>query len=79
MDAIVGEIVRRKLDAGILPNEVPSLVWSGYGTGHSCIVCEQPILQDHTEYEAQYDDRPVIRFHIGCHGVWREEVQRRGS
>jgi len=78
MDAIVGEIVRQKLDAGVLPIEVPALVWCGHGTGHACVVCEQPIVQAQTEYEAQYDHRPAIRFHFRCHGVWREELRRRG-
>jgi len=76
-DGRVAEMIRHKLDAGILPAEAAALVWSGHGTGQPCVVCDQPIVGAQTEYEAQYDDRPAIRFHFRCHRLWREELRRR--
>lgn len=75
----LAEMVRDKLDVGTLPVDDPVKMWSGRGTGLPCTACEQAILRVQIEYEPQYDDgRPLIRLHIGCHGLWEAERQRRG-
>jgi hypothetical protein len=72
------EIVRAKLDAGLLPLAPPAILWILHGSGEACAVCEQPILNTQTQYEAEYDRRPAIRFHAACHRVWQAELRARG-
>ena len=79
VDATIAEMVRDKLDTGVLPLEVPARIWAGQGTGLACEVCEQPILETEIEYEAQYEEHHAIRLHSRCHTVWRQEVRRRGD
>jgi len=79
MSKSLAEIVRDKVDSGVLPLDAPVKLWAGLGSGQRCSVCEQPILAAQAEYEPQYDDgRAVIRFHAGCHGLWEAERRRRG-
>lgn len=78
MPNTLAEIVRAKLHAGTLPCEEPLKVWFSVGTGNSCAACEQPILPLQTECEPEYyDERPSIRLHVACHGVWEAERRRR--
>lgn len=73
------EMVRAKLDTALLPAEPPTAVSIGHGTGDTCAVCEQPILEVQAQYEAHYDHRPTIRFHARCHFLWRAELRGRRS
>jgi len=70
--------VRDKLDGGTLPHDSPVKLWAGQGRGQLCTVCELAILPSQVEYEPQYDGRPPIRLHTGCHGLWEAERRRRG-
>jgi hypothetical protein len=73
----LAEIVRKKLDAGVLPRDQPLKVWAGIGSGKRCSACETPIPHSRTEYEAEYyDARPAIRFHAGCYETWEAERSR---
>jgi hypothetical protein len=77
----LAEMVRERLDAGILPFDIPVKLWAGMGSGQPCTACEQPILKAQVEYELQYDaadDHAPIRLHAGCHGLWEAERRRRG-
>jgi hypothetical protein len=70
------QLVRDKIDAGSLPCEAPLQLWAGHGTGQACSVCDAPIVPRQVEYELQYDARPPIRLHVGCHGAWLAERHR---
>jgi hypothetical protein len=68
-----GEIaiaIRRKMAAGVLPNEAPQKMWVGLGTGALCEACDQPI----TDIECEIDLREgrTVRLHPRCHTVWAE-------
>jgi len=76
MPKSLSEMVRAKLNAGILPLEDPVRTWASFGTGKQCAVCEQPIQSSQTEYELRYDDREPLRFHVVCHGSWDSERRR---
>jgi hypothetical protein len=75
----LSEIVRAKMDAGVLAVDRPVKLWAGRGQGHACAVCAEPIVDAQTEYEVQYDDGSAIKFHIECHSVWEEERRRRSE
>jgi hypothetical protein len=70
-------LVRKQVNAGVLPLDAPVKIWICLGSGRLCAVCGKAIL--FTEYEPQYtDDRAAIRFHVGCHALWEAERRRRG-
>jgi len=72
----LADLVRDKLKAGTLPYDDPVKMWAGHGSGQPCAVCEEPVLLAQVEYEPQYDTRPPIRFHTGCHRLWEAERHR---
>jgi len=73
------DLVRDKLDSGLLPHDGATTLWAGIGSGRTCSLCEAPILITEMEYELEYDDgRRVILFHVSCHGLWEAERRRRG-
>ena len=74
----LAEIVREKIDSGILPRDQPVKLLAHEGHGEPCTACEQPIFASQIEREPQYEGRGPIRLHVGCHGVWEEERRRRG-
>ena len=79
MPKSLADIVRDKIDAGVLPLDEPVKLWAGLGSGRACTACELLILQAQAEYEPQYDDgRAAVLFHAGCHGLWEAERRRRG-
>jgi hypothetical protein len=66
--------VRQHLANGRLPVMQPGEIAAGYGSGRLCAACDDPITTTQVEYEV--DHRPGgsrLRFHIGCHVVWRLE------
>jgi hypothetical protein len=78
VDESLARIVRDKVDEGVLPVESPVTLWAGLGNGERCTACGQQILGSQVEFEPQYDERPGIRLHLGCHRLWEEERRRRG-
>jgi len=67
-------MVRQKLEVGTLPYDDPATLLAGTGSGRACSVCGHPILPSQTEVQPRYDDkRPVLVFHIVCHGLWDAE------
>jgi len=76
----LAEAVRQKIHDGSLPVDDPLKVWAGIGSGNPCASCEEPILRVQTEYEVMYyDERPSIRLHVACYGLWEAERHRRRS
>ena len=71
------EMVREKLDAGMLPRADPPKLWMSAGSGKPCAACDRPILATQAEYEPHYDDGlTLVRLHKGCHGLWEAERHR---
>lgn len=69
--------VRKRINAGRLPVMVPTRIDAGYGSGHVCVACDQPITSTQVEYElADYRDGSQLCFHLGCHVVWQVECSR---
>jgi hypothetical protein len=71
-------MVRDKLEVGTLPCDAPATLVAGIGTGRACSVCGHSIVPSQTELQPQYDDqRLVLVFHLGCHGLWDAERRLR--
>ncbi|HEU5321147.1 MAG TPA: hypothetical protein VFX28_10115 [Methylomirabilota bacterium] len=72
------EKIRDKLDRGVLPREAPGKMYAGFGQGHPCDGCDQPIAPTQVEYELDSSEGRSIRLHLGCAGLWEAERRRRG-
>jgi hypothetical protein len=76
----LAELIRDKIDAGVLPRLLPEKMWTRYGRGDPCDGCAQPIHPAQVEYEFSMhpDSDLVFQLHIGCIGLWLAELRRRG-
>ena len=66
----VRRTVRILLASGALRPLRGRVTWGGYGSGHACSVCGQPVGRSEVEYEVD-DGRPGC--HFACFVVWHEE------
>lgn len=73
--------IRQRIEDARLPVMVPERILAGYGSGHLCIACDQPIQSTEVEYDCQdYRTGRQLCFHLGCHVVWQMEcAQERPS
>ena len=72
------KMIREKIDAGDLPRDTPEKMYAGFGKGSLCDGCETPILPTQVEYEFEAAGDRVIRFHLGCAGLWEAYRRSRG-
>jgi len=70
--------IHDKLNAGALPHEPPVKIYAGFGKGELCDGCDAPIFPAQVEYEFDAGDDRVIRFHLGCAGLWEAYRRVRG-
>jgi len=70
--------IRDRVAASVLPLDRPVKMWAGYGQGLPCSGCDELILPAQVEYEFPAVDDRIIRFHLGCAGLWEAERRRRG-
>ena len=70
--------LRRLIQGGVLPADVPSLMWFGpcLEANHQCAACDGLIHHHDTEFEWEHPDGPRF-FHRRCVEVWRLEDVRR--
>lgn len=76
------DIARERIEQARLPKNKPSRMWGGRGSGKTCSLCDQPILDTEPEMELEYEGDPslsVVRFHLQCQTVWEEVRQARNS
>lgn len=72
--SVLRKRVRALLDKGGLPLMVSEQIVGGYGAGHVCVACDQPITKTQVEYEtADHRDGKRLYFHLDCHAVWQLE------
>ncbi len=73
-DSALRLLVRERIADGRLPVMVPRHIAGGYGSGRTCVACDQPITSTQIEYEVDdYRDGKRLDFHLGCHVVWQLE------
>ena len=70
--------IRDKMDAGTLPSEAPSKMYAGFGKADLCDGCETLILPSQVQYEFDVADGRLIKFHLGCAGLWEAYRRKRG-
>ena len=70
--------IRDKMDTGVLPRETPAKMYTGFGSGELCDGCETTIFPAQTLYKFDASDGRVIRFHVGCAGLWEGYRRIRG-
>ena len=67
---------RERINAGRLPETMPSLISAGYGAGAAvCALCDVEILSDHAMYKVD-DPRGLdeaLTFHFPCYVIWQCE------
>jgi hypothetical protein len=69
--------IRQRVESEHLPCCVPKHIAAGYGTGHLCVACDQPITDAQVEYEVEEEpDGRRLSFHFGCYVVWQLECAR---
>jgi len=69
-DMTLADIVRDKLERGLLPRQRTRGVVRSEGTGELCSVCELPIVASETRLTIEVLERPGFQFHYGCWDVW---------
>jgi hypothetical protein len=69
----VRRTLRILLASGALRPLRGRVTWAGYGSGHACCVCGQPVGRSEVEYEVD-DGRPkMMECHFACFVLWHEE------
>ena len=79
LEAELRPIARERIANRQLPQQAPSQMWGGHGTGQPCALCDKPILPEEIEYELEgHIDGTVrsFRFHLVCQSVWQLECAR---
>jgi hypothetical protein len=77
VDAHLGDRIRQKFDAGVLPRQHPQNIWVSYGVGDGCAACGDRLPRGHGVVE--FDTaKQTYRLHTGCYGLWEGELIRRG-
>lgn len=66
-----------KVQAGLLPNHLPEKLGGGFGGGHACDSCDDPILLGQAEYTYELRGDRILRLHISCVELWQAELRRR--
>ena len=69
------ERIQHKLQSGLLPRDMGSLIVGGSGgSGQSCAVCDEAIKpSDMTPVGYEYASRKRHWFHKRCEEIWQEE------
>jgi hypothetical protein len=75
----LAEVIRAKINAGVLPREHPEKLFAGHGTDAICTACDGRILPGQVEWSIRDGDRVTHRFHIGCHGLWDAQLRKPGA
>jgi hypothetical protein len=74
MAPTIADMIRSKLDAGVLPREATSSCGPSFG---SCRPCGRTILPQ-AEHELEFADGRLLHMHVGCAGLYEAERRRRG-
>ena len=67
------QLIRQRLQAGLLPRDHTIELWHGPGLGQTCDGCSRTITPADRLSLVCADDWKVMRLHEGCFVVWDEE------
>jgi signal transduction histidine kinase/CheY-like chemotaxis protein len=74
----LADLIVSKVDAGLLPSDDSAKIRITYGHGGACSACGRPIAPAQTEHALDIDGQTRFRFHMGCFGLWKAALIRRG-
>src|SRR5690242_993901 len=70
-------LVRWRIEGGRLPLMRPDQISAGYGSAHTCCVCDQPVEPTKIEYQVETPDKlRQLVFHFACYVIWQRECSR---
>ena len=78
-NAEILRLILSKIADGVLPSVRVEKVWAGYGTGHPCYGCDQPIDGTDVETEINLAGALLLRLHQRCFAIWQQELEIRGG
>ncbi len=78
-DMMLIDIVREKVERGLLPHETPSGAVRTGGNGQPCSACELTIVPADTQLAFELPNRGVFRFHFGCWVLWLATLVQLGA
>jgi hypothetical protein len=70
-DGGVPDIIREKMNRGVLPAERPLKLWVGRGNGRACDACGLRIGSTQMKHEFDFANGRTVRFHEACTAMWR--------
>jgi hypothetical protein len=75
----LADIVRDKVERGLLPRHNPGGAVGTAGSGEPCSACELAIVPADTELAFELPNHDVLRFHFACCTVWLATLARLGA
>ena len=81
--ADLGDLIRQKLDEGLLPRQLSRTPSRGYGADRPCSACGLTILPTQVQYELEShggarNRGSTYRLHLGCYAGWEVECRQQG-
>ena len=74
---MLAEVIRTKIEMGLLPDKAPEKLIGEHGDGSTCSVCDAPIFDSEVQWRFVARDKIQYRFHVGCHIRWEAECLKR--
>jgi hypothetical protein len=78
-DMTLVDIVREKVERGLLPHENPGGAVRTVGSGQPCSACELQIVPAETQLAFELPSHGAFRFHFGCWGLWLATLIQLGA
>jgi hypothetical protein len=67
-------LIAARLTSGVLPKQLPTKRWTGYGGSQKCAGCDLPIYAHEIEDEFDCADGRRIRLHRACAHEWMRQA-----
>jgi hypothetical protein len=66
--------IAARIASGVLPKQLPTKRWAGYGSSHLCDGCELPIYAHEIGDEFDFADGRRICLHRACTEAWMRQA-----
>jgi hypothetical protein len=65
-------LIRKRLEEGTLPWELPKRIGASHGSGNICVACDQEMTARQFQFEAAVAGAQ-LSLHLDCHVLWQLE------